>query len=369
MENKKNILHISAGGLGNGGVSTVILSIVKPLHDKYNFSCLVYHHKSSRENIYLNYGSLFRINCFYESRNKFIRFIDIISRPFKLFWNTYKICKSNKIDIIHNHLEREGVFCLLGAKLAQVPKRISHCHNQYFKDQHNYIENVIKKTTDIIRNFSATDIVGCSKEACESYNNYNFTVIKNSIDLSKFQWKINDSKEIKFIHVGRYCYLKNQEFVIKTFRIISKQIKNCSLLLIGFGEDEYKLKSLVSQYNLNDKIKFIKGIGYDIPNSLSNSDIMIFPSKHEGFGIALIEAQASGCYCFISDKIPNTANVGFTEILSLNQGEEKWANRIIQYINSDDYRFRNSKKSVVENNLKEYSEEYIAKKYIELYEQ
>ena len=52
MLNKLNILQIPYGGLGSGGVSSVILSIVETLHPHFNFTCLVFDKMGAREQIF-----------------------------------------------------------------------------------------------------------------------------------------------------------------------------------------------------------------------------------------------------------------------------------------------------------------------------
>lgn len=66
-------------------------------------------------------------------------------------------------------------------------------------------------------------------------------------------------------------------------------------------------------------------------------DYMIFPSKWEGLGIALIEAQLASVPCFISDKIPNEADLGLCNIISLERSSKEWADNINNYINKNTF--------------------------------
>ena len=67
---------------------------------------------------------------------------------------------------------------------------------------------------------------------------------------------------------------------------------------------------------------------------------MIFPSKYEGLGIVLIEAQVSNVPCFISDVIPNEADLGLCTKLSLDKGAKNWAININNYINNQSYNYK-----------------------------
>jgi glycosyltransferase involved in cell wall biosynthesis len=86
---------------------------------------------------------------------------------------------------------------------------------------------------------------------------------------------------------------------------------------------------MVKSLNLNDAVLFL-GRRHDIPALLNAMDILVFPSKFEGLGIALIEAQAASLYSFASTEVPAEAKV--TDLLSfvdLKETSEKWADIIL----------------------------------------
>ena len=61
---RRKVLHISCGGLGSGGVSSVIFSIVKQLHNRFDFECIVFKKKCNKEDEFLKYGKLHRIESY-----------------------------------------------------------------------------------------------------------------------------------------------------------------------------------------------------------------------------------------------------------------------------------------------------------------
>ena len=62
---------------------------------------------------------------------------------------------------------------------------------------------------------------------------------------------------------------------------------------------------------------------------LSASDVFVFPSKFEGLGIVLIEAQANGLKCITSDRVPIEADAtGNVRFLSL-EDEKAWVNEMM----------------------------------------
>lgn len=83
---------------------------------------------------------------------------------------------------------------------------------------------------------------------------------------------------------------------------MNKLRSNIQLNLIGFGphSEINILSSKIKEFNLESKIKILDGTKENIANAFAQSHYMIFPSSFEGFGIVILEAQASGVHCFVS---------------------------------------------------------------------
>jgi len=126
--------------------------------------------------------------------------------------------------------------------------------------------------------------------------------IPNGIGLKPFD--IKESKEelrkklnlpdgILALNIGRLTPSKNQKFLIK----LAKEIDNPNfyILIVGDGEEYDNLKNLIEFENLQNIVKLLGFISSDkIPYYLKASDIFLFPSLKEGFGIVVLEAMTSG---------------------------------------------------------------------------
>lgn len=360
---KRKILHISYGGLGSGGVASVIHTISESLKDYFDFHCVVFRKKGNSEEQFAKYGKIHRINCYNQTGLR--KLLDIIMRPFIMTICCYKICKEEKIDIIHCHNGYEEAYFLLGAKIAGVKNRIAHSHNTKSPISPSLLKKLSIYFHRYLINKLATVKIGCSQQACDDFfHTTNTYVIYNAIDLNRFKWQRNPHEGLCFLNVGRYCYQKNQSFVIDIFKEILKEYSDAVLKLVGFGEDEKFLKKKVHIMGIEKSVFFVDGKNADIPSVYAGADVMIFPSTFEGFGIVLIEAQATGCYVFASDVVPKATDIGLMTRLSLNKSEKEWAQIICDNI----IKVREGKYEYIHDKLSKFDINIISQQYKKIYD-
>ena len=171
--------------------------------------------------------------------------------------------------------------------------------------------------------------------------------MKNAIDANEFRYskKIDDEVreefglEGKFVigHVGRFFEQKNHPFIVKVFAEVAKQDPSAVLILVGGGELDdaimNQIKDDVNQLGLSDKVIFT-GVRSDVKRIMQAFDVFILPSLYEGFPVVMVEAQATGLKCLISDKVPSECDItGNVEIIPLSDGEKVWADHILAYKN------------------------------------
>ncbi len=359
---KRKVLHISSGGLNPGGVGSVIFSIVESLAPEYDFGCAVFNRVSEKEKDFEKYGELYRIHCYPKKGKR--DYLELITRPFKLYFGVRRICKKEAFDVIHCHNQHDAWPCLLAAKHVGVPIRISHAHVGMDSRKHTRIGKFLKSRAIKRLNRYATVRVACSSGAGKLLFGENaFTVIQNSIDLETFSRKTERARSLNFIHVGRFTYAKNQEFVLETFAEICKVYGDARLYLVGYGEPDAveKLFRLIHELKLSQNVEMVPGDVANIPEYYEKSDYMIFPSRFEGFGIVLLEAQAMGIRCYGSEIIPQEADVGLLTVLPLSDGPRKWAERIVSDIQNG------TEQSLDRDKLYGYGNEAICRRYAAIY--
>lgn len=159
-------------------------------------------------------------------------------------------------------------------------------------------------------------------------------VIRNGVDFHRFQNPKVSRQEKRaelgiapdaFLvgHVGRFTPEKNHPFLVEVFRKILEKEPNAYLLMIG-GSDSSHIVQKLERYGLSGRYQILSGRG-DIPELLATMDVFVFPSIFEGFPVSVIEAQAAGLRCIVSDRCPEEVLRTRTCIPMPLEHPEKWA--------------------------------------------
>jgi len=181
-----------------------------------------------------------------------------------------------------------------------------------------------------------------AKELNNLFNISNSKVINNGIDFNLFkkntEWRNEARKKLGLSddcfligHVGRFTKQKNQKFLLKVFQKILEEKENVHLLMIGAGEDKGIIDEKIKSNHLTSKVTILSNRS-DIPQLMNAMDVFVFPSVFEGFGIVLVEAQAIGLKCVVSEEVSDYACLTFNiNKLSLNESLDAWKDRILGY--------------------------------------
>ena len=252
-------------------------------------------------------------------------------------WMAKFFNKHPEYKIVHSHIDAMSYFPLLAAKKANVPARIAHSHSSKldidFKLPIKYI--TLKLLPSVATcNCACGDVAGKFM-----FGNKDFAIIKNAIDIDKFSFneQIRKKKreelglENKFVigHVGRYCYIKNQLFLLDVFAKIIKKRNDAYLLLIGKGEDEKKIREKIHYLNLKNYVSLLID-RTDVNQLYQAMDVFVMPSLFEGLPVVGVEAQANGLSCIVSEKISKeillTDNI---KMVKLDSGVDIWEESIL----------------------------------------
>lgn len=254
-----------------------------------------------------------------------------------------RLIRRERYDVIHfNVFQALTLTYVRAAKKEGVPVRIVHAHGAGLR------RSLTSPLKLFIHKLSRSLLIGCETHrlACsESASEFFFgdgsaEQIANGIETEKFVFSPSErarvraelgiSGETLIGHVGRMSSEKNQAFLIRVFAEYASLDGTARLLLIGDGPDLPELRRLAEELGVSDRVIFY-GESNKIGALLSAMDLFVFPSLFEGFGIAAVEAQASGLFVIASDGVPQSVDV--TENIShlpLSAGESEWARKIAE---------------------------------------
>lgn len=183
------------------------------------------------------------------------------------------------------------------------------------------------------------------------------TLIYNAISLDRFGYnsatrdKLRTELKLTGKHVygftGRIMYQKNPLQLIEIFDAIQKKDDLALLLVAGDGDLMDSVKSLVKEKDLVEKVILLGNVR-NVEDYYQAMDVFLLPSRFEGLGIVLIEAQAAGLPCITSAHVvPREAKITeLLEYLPLDQTEE-WAKLAVEMAQ---YEYKREKyKSIIEN--------------------
>lgn len=241
--------------------------------------------------------------------------------------------------IVHSHLDCMSSIPLKYAKKNNVPVRIAHSHNSNQDRDAKYLlklfyRNKIKKY--------ATDLFSCSIEAGKwMFKTDNFTVLNNAIDAAKYSYNKETSAKVRadlgisdnalvIGLVARFATQKNHNFLIDVFANLKSKNENSVLLLVGDGELKDQISAKIKNKGLESDVIFT-GVRSDVNALLQAMDVFVMPSFNEGLPVSIIEAQAAGLPCLISNNVPlECAITDNVKSLSLDETLDVWSATILE---------------------------------------
>ena len=347
--------------MGRGGLETMLMNYYRNIdRDKVQFDFLT--HRDERwdydDEIESLGGKIYHLPKLNPFSKNYLNALD-------KFFNEHK-----EYQIVHCHQDCLSGVVLKVAKKNGVKFTIAHSHNANQDKNLKYLIKLFEKRK--IPKY-ADKLFACGNEAGRwMFNTDNFEVLNNAIDTDLYTYNAEKASKVKkefgienkFVvgHVGRFNPQKNHEFLIDVFNEIQKIKEDSVLMLVGDGDLRQEIEKKVQDLGLSEKVIFT-GIRSDVNDLMQGMDVFLFPSLYEGLGIVLIEAQAAGLKCIISDTIPKDGIITDDVLsLSLNQSPVIWANEVLKY---KGYKRSNNKELIekayydIKNNAKKLEQFYI----------
>jgi len=284
-----------------------------------------------------------------------------------LYFDILKKVNAEKYDIIHSpvnyglpyfwFVNALKVKTIHDATGFEVKCNYSLVHKMQLKSQFELFGNRIDKIATV-SNTSKNEIVKHFHFQPEKiqviYNGVckEFRVIEKEV-CKKILNKYNIKKPFIF-HISKASSVKNIDGIIKAFQKIKNKV-NCDLVIGGAWKGHTTERIISAGY-----IPF-----KDLPYLYSGSEIFVFPSFHEGFGLPILEAMACGTPV-ITSNVYATKEIASDAAICLNPYDNnEIAEAMLNLLND-----KNRKEELIKKGLKriqQFTWEKCAKKYIELY--
>lgn len=315
--------------MGRGGLETMLMNYYRHMdRDKVQFDFLTHRQERAAydDEIESLGGRIYRLPRLVPWSRSYLTALDAF------------FTEHPEYQIVHVHQDCLSSVILKVAAKHHIPVRIAHSHSA---NQDKNLKYPIKLWYKRSIPHYATDLFACGKNAGDwMFSGATYRTIYNAIDIAAYSFNALKRTEVRHSlgftdklvigHVGRFNPPKNHPFLLEIFSALLKKEPNAVLLLVGGGEDLPKMQAKAQTLGIAEYVRFL-GIRNDVADLMQAMDVFVFPSLYEGLGIVLIEAQAAGLPCVVSDTIPQEAYV--TDLLSaesLSVSTGAWAEKVLE---------------------------------------
>ena len=316
--------------MNTGGAETMVKDYALLMNkDKVVIKVVVLDHRYGSENERLldenGIETLYLNDVIYGNR-KDLNVIQKVHRTLARYYYFRKYVLKEKPDVIHVHLVFKNYLKMLPLKKMNI-RLIYTVHNvmeNYFDKRPGlkpkYFEYCEAK--QLVQKHNMTLVAlhdDMNKELREYFHTENVVTVNNGIVMENFDVTNFDRKEKRLSlgisddeflvgNVGRLFPQKNHEMIFKIFMELLKVRPKSKLLLIGKGPLKDNIKKCIRENGITDKVIMLENRS-DIPELMNAMDVFLFPSRWEGYGNVLLEAQCVGLRCVISDRVPKSVRL------------------------------------------------------------
>ena len=266
---------------GAGNVAQILATSLSKEHDV----AMVLTNLHSKPRYNLSTIDVHSLNLSVSGKNKVFGLVKSIKKLGKL------LNKEIKADLIISFIDNNNTLACFSQFFNNVPIIVS--------ERSNPLVIIPKKPWDLLRRiaYKRANVVTVQFEAFKGFDGGRFVkktyVTPNMVDKPKFVKTDYDSKKVKFVTFGRLAGIKRMDLMIELFDWAQKEYPNMELHIYGEGTEGAKLKDLIEQKHLREKV-FLHGYCNDVHRILCDHDVYLMTSRQEGFPNSLSEAMAVG---------------------------------------------------------------------------
>lgn len=256
-----------------------------------------------------------------------------------------KIFREYKPDVVNVHYA-SGYGTL--ARLAKLHPLVISC---YGSDIFDYPYRNKFNMYNIRKNLKYADALASTSHIMANRARAILNDCNLKIAVTPFGVNVDKFKPISVVHdkkhpiIGIVKYLEpiyDIPLLLKAFKIVyEKSIIKPELLIYGGGDLLTKLQVLAKELGIENHVSFKGTIpNAEVPNVINKMDIFVNCSKHESFGVALVEAMACGIPVVATDTpgFREVVDDGKTGIVLKDRQPETFANALLSLLNDEGLR-------------------------------
>ncbi len=248
-----------------------------------------------------------------------------------------------EFGVVQGHMTSTAGIYLPIAKKAGAPVTVAHSRNAGVVKgakglATRFFRRGLAKKADYC--FACSEMAGQDVFGEAAMKTGQVKVIYNAIDVSRFTYDENVRREARaqlgidgalvLGHVGRFQYQKNHPYLLEVFAEVCQRRPDARLLLLGEGEDRSAMEEKCRQLGIADRVHFL-GNRRDAERFYQAMDFFLLPSFFEGLPGVLVEAQAAGLRCIVSDTVTKEAKAtDLVTYLSIEEPPARWAEEIVK---------------------------------------
>ena len=274
------ICHI-VWGLEVGGIETMLVNIANgQVQRGHSVNVLVINDMESSQIVY---GFAPEVNIIRLRRHPGSKF------PMPVFRLNFELMKL-RADVVHFHGINQPRLVLAPLRKHSVTTLHTICHEEDIR----YLST--NQQIAAISNNVASDL--------QQRTGRTSTVVLNGIDCSKISQRDDRpfSHPLRMVQVGRLNHtVKGQDIIIRALA----EVDGATIDFIGDGPSRTELEQMARQLNVADRVSFLGNrTQVEVFSLLPQYDLLLQPSRIEGFGLTVAEAMAARVPVAVSDLDP-----------------------------------------------------------------
>lgn len=329
------------GRMDRGGIETMIMNLYRRVdRSRVQFDFLAHYGRDAAYNEEISEmgGRIYEMPALKDEKHvyywRLFSYIKALNRFFE---------EHPEYQVIHGHMTNTAAIYMPIARRHGVSCLIAHSHNTRAKS------GLLGVATNILQKpiyKCATDFFACSEGARHWFypekliQSGNVRVLPNAVDAARYRFDSEKRREMRaqlrlegklsVVCVARFRPEKNQAFLLKVLGAMNALRDDAVFVFAGEGPCEEEVRRQAHEMGLDEQTRFL-GMRTDVADVLSASDAFVLPSLWERLPVTVIEAQANGLHCVVTQGLTQEMNaLGMVEYVSLQSDPRAWAEALIR---------------------------------------